>query len=55
MLTKNLRVVYFSCLILHLLLSIYYSILMPWGGDEWYTYSDSWSPIIAVQNTVKRS
>ena len=51
MLTKKLTIVVSSFLVLHLLLSIYYSIRMPWGGDEWYTYNPS-STIMAVPNTI---
>ena len=50
MLTKRLQVAILSLLIPHILLSVYYSILMPWGGDEWYTYNQ-WT-IMAVPNTL---
>lgn len=30
----------FSLMILHICLSLIYSKLLPWGGDEWYTYHD---------------
>ena len=48
--TKKVKAVILSLFVIHLFLSVYYSVLLPWGGDEWYTYNQS--SIMAVPNTI---
>lgn len=50
MIPKSLKAGLLSLAVVHIILSIYYGIRMPWGGDEWYTYS--MSSFMALPNTL---